>query len=580
MSDKFPMPAYSDGIRKGTQTRFGGLNHNPGAGDGEIYQMENLCSNYYPLVATRRKRIRIAPPASWEKTDPPVEHIIWQGKPGGMWAGRKLLWMDGTTMWYNGRESSYIFQSEEEDRSFVEMNGEIIIAPDMMAYKPEGDELTNLGASVTLTGAYFKDGTLYGEDAKANTIETGYQGIADLFRVGDAITISGSIRDANNKTVIIREIEGTQLHFYENSFQNTGNILQQTITLKRVVPKLKFIFEHGNRLWGCDGNTIYASKLGDPRNWNVYDGLDTDSWTASTNTSDPFTGGCSYGSYPCFFKERSVCRIYGSTPSNFELIESATLGVAAGSHKSLAIAGEMLFYLSDNGICMYMGGVPSVLNRSFGTERYKNAVGGSDGLKYYVSMQERGAEGEKGWHLFVYDTQRGLWHEEEAKRILNFAYLKGKGNLFYLDSEGDVWAEGNHMELEEELGELLENWNTYGEEPARLLEEDDFDWSVEFTDFTDDSPNKKGVSKIQIRVDLDEGASLTVKLMMDSNGEWITPAGGTVEDAGKRSYYLAIIQQRADHYRMRIEGNGGCKIYSITREYYVGSELKSQPGRQ
>ena len=71
-----------------------------------------------------------------------------------------------------------------------------------------------------------------------------------------------------------------------------------------------------------------------------------------------------------------------------------------------------------------------------------------------------------------------------------------------------------------------------------------------------------------------------MKLQLDSSGTWITPEGGLIEEAGKRSYYLAIIPQRADHYRMRIEGTGGCKIYSITREYSVGSELKSMPGRQ
>lgn len=576
MGEKFPMPAYTDGIRKGTQTRFGGLNHNPGAGDGELYAMKNLTSDYYPLLATREKRVRIAPPESWEHADPPVKHIIFQGEPGGMWAGQKLLWMDGQTMWYNGTESEYVFKTVEENRCFVEMNGEVIIAPDMMAYDPEEDELQNLGASITLTTAFFKDGTLYGEDAQANTIETGYSDIGDLFRVGDAITISGSIREENNKTVIVREIEGTELHFYENTFKNTGSLLPQTITLARTVPQLSFIFEYANRLWGCDGNTIYASKLGDPRNWNVYDGLDTDSFAVSTNDSDPFTGGCSYGGYPCFFKERSVSRIYGSAPSNFEMIESATLGVAKGSHRSLAVAGEILFYLSDNGICMYTGGVPTVINRSFGEERYKNAVGGSDGLKYYVSMQDR----EDAWHLFVYDTQRGLWHEEDRKKVVSFAYLKGKGNLFFLDSEGDVWTEGKRLDVEDELEELLENWNTYGEEPARLVEEEDFEWYAEFTDFTDDSPNKKGISKIQIRADLDAGATCTVKLMMDSSGEWITPKDGTIQENGKRSYYLAIIPQRADHYRMRIEGRGGCRIYSITREYYVGSELKSQPGRQ
>ena len=39
---KLPSMAYASGMASATQTSFAGLNHTPGAGDGELYHMENL----------------------------------------------------------------------------------------------------------------------------------------------------------------------------------------------------------------------------------------------------------------------------------------------------------------------------------------------------------------------------------------------------------------------------------------------------------------------------------------------------------------------------------------------------------
>ena len=53
---KLPGVLYSDSIVKGRQTRFNGLNHTLGAGDGELWDMENLTGDYFPLLASRRPR--------------------------------------------------------------------------------------------------------------------------------------------------------------------------------------------------------------------------------------------------------------------------------------------------------------------------------------------------------------------------------------------------------------------------------------------------------------------------------------------------------------------------------------------
>jgi len=524
-------PQYSDGIRQAKQTRFQGLNHNEGAGDGELFRMKNLCSDWFPLLATRPKR-------RLYKT---LE------KPNGLYAWEKLCWADGTSFYYNGVKKGDVADSR---KNFAAINGYIIIAPDMKYYNIYDDSFGSLEVSTT-QDVTFKDGTLYGEAATRNTIQAAGVNWADWFRPGDAISITGSTN--NNLSAIIREIDGEEMRFYEYSFTNGSDT---GVSITREVPTLKFVIENENRLWGCNDTTIFVSKLGDPFNFNVFDGLDTDSYAADTGSAGNFTGAISFMGYPTFFKERKIYKVYGSVPSNFEVLGSSTLGLAEGSGGSLAIAGERLLYLNRNGMCMFTGGIPTPVSRAFGRERYKNAVAGSDGLKYWVSMQDMSLK----WHLFCYDSQRGQWHEEDETELVGTAY--SDGNLYLLSADGKMWITGNIQD------------------PPESEEEEDFEWEAEFTDYVDDSPDKKDLRKLLIRMDLDEGAECEVWLQLDSDGEWFQPQDGKLEDETKRSYYLAIIPRRADHYRLKLKGLGGCRVYSITREISIGSPFKSLPGRQ
>ncbi len=444
--------------------------------------------------------------------------------------------------------------TEENNRSLVVQSAdEREVTFDEGSFTPCLDED---GITVTRLHEHpivFRDGTLYGEPAEANTVYCNAIVWSDYFRVGDTISITGCMIPLNNQTLIIRELDGNEMRFYEHSFTN-GVETGTEILFRRNIPALECVFENDNRLWGYAEKAIYASKLGDPFNFNVYDGLDTDSYAVDTGSAGNFTGACSYMGYPTFFKDQDVYKVYGNKPSNFEVMNVATLGLMSGSGKSLAIAGETLFYLGNCGVIMYTGGIPTPINRAFGQERYRNAVAGSDGLKYYISMEDE--EGE--WHLFVYDSQKGMWHEEDQTEVVGFAYLEGQ--LYMLDSEGNLTTEG-YAKVEGE-------------------EEEDFEWYAEFTDFTDDSPNKKEVHKVQIRLDLEDNAWCQVEMMMDGDGEWFVPAGGRIEGGSKMSYTLAIVPRRADFYRLRLRGQGGCKVYSIARQYVEGSELRSRQGRQ
>lgn len=518
---RMPMMPYADGIGKVTQVQFGGYEHRAGAQDGAIWDMTNMSSREYPVLAPRRPRWL------WRRLE----------KPNGLYAHDGLYWVDGTGLYLQDRKIGEVTDGKKQ---FASLGNYVVVLPDMCYYDRAADEFGRLAASWQ-GAAEFSDGTYAGQAAKGCALIS--RGGEFPFRAGDAVRISGSA--VNDQTIIIREISDDRMTmtFFENSF-TVGE--ESAVTVSREVPELRFICENENRLWGCDGNTIYASKPGDPFNWNVYDGISTDSFAVDVGSAGEFTACVSYRGYPCFFKENQIYKVYGAKPSDFQAMQSATLGVDAGSGKSPAAAGETLYYLTRAGIAAYSGGIPQLISEPFGDVRYADAVGGSDGERYYVSM--RSAE---GWSLFCYDTARRIWHREDDTEAIAFAYHEG---LWMLSADGRLWLMGNAEQI-----------------PVDAVAEVQVQSRVEFGDFIEGSPNRKGTAKLQLRVELDAGASLTVSMVFDSDGIWRQTA--VLKAEKKRSYYLPIIPRRSDHFRIALDGVGKWKLFSLTREHYAGSEL-------
>lgn len=535
---QLPSMKYAEKYGKGTQIRFRGLKHRLGAGDGEIWDMQNMTGDYYPLLATRNKRRKYRTLT----------------EPGGLFCLDGLCWVEQGRFYYKGEEKG---QLSPGLKRFAAIGSTIVILPDKCYYDIKTDVFGSLESEWTGNTLTFGNGKLYGENADANMIYYPDVSWSDYFREGDAVAISGcTLVPGNNQTAIIRQIDGDRLYFYENIFtlpENQEYTEVGQLRIGRDVPDLQYLCENENRLWGCTEDTIYACKLGDIFNWSVFDGLSGDSWAVESGSAGKLTGCIAYRGYPTYFKEEHVYKIYGTLPSNFEMMGSASLGLMEGSADSLAIAGETLFYLGRNGILAYTGGIPQSVSRDFGALKFRNAVGGSDGLKYYVSMQ---GEDNEYW-LYVYDTQTGYWHKEDKIRITHFA--SWQGCLYMLSDKGEIWALGDPQGVQ-------------------TAEEADFPWFVEFGDFTEQDPNKKTVGRLQLRLELEEGATARVWIQYDSSEDWIA-AGDEMTADIKRSYTLPLVPRRCDHCRIKITGTGEARIHSLAREFYVGSELKSRPGR-
>lgn len=611
------LPYMSDKsiMRPTVRTQFGGLNNNLSARDGEIVWMENMSSREFPLLTPRNQRALVQTVSD----------------PYGIGARDELYWVSGTGFYYKGVLKGTV---EKSPKQFAAMGNMICIFPDKKYYDIDSGTFGNLAAGVSgQTGVQFQNGTYAGVPAEANTIYKA--GAAWGFSAGDAIAISGcTTHPENNKTAIVREVQGDYLRFYEGTFTLDSTIRYTvtqdglpagtyhfdeggqftlataltegdtltwngtsidaviggvsstisvtagtdgealvfadiptnyteagTLSLGREVPDLDFVCVNENRLWGCKGDTIYASALGDPFNFNVFDGLSSDSWTSAVPDEGDFTACSSYGGYPIFFKENSICKVQGDKPSNFQWTLSSRFGVKEGSSRSLAVAGETLFYLSRAGICSYNGGAPRVISEPLGANtRWAEASGGSDGIKYYVSLRDYDDSDVSG--LYVFDTRYGVWHrEDDSWGLFAFCYE----SLYMLTENGDLCR--------------LDGDTNYGSAEKPISWQVKFADSDNFYETTDsNSQNKKGPLRLLIRATLAQDSTIDVKIKYDDGS---TKTIGTITGSSskkKKTYIIPMILRRCDHYRLSLDGTGDAVIYSITVERYSGSQFQGSSG--
>lgn len=553
---------------------FKGYNHNIRIGSGEFYEMENLSSDNYPLLSPRCKRGIYESPEN----------------PNGMIAKGALCYVDGGDF-VIGNERIPMNLSDSR-KALISMGANVIIMPDKKYINttPQDDgsyESGEIEASVVTSGTVSftlsrADGSAYGEipvqtEAPSNPSNLSYwidtsatphalkqysassgtwasvvttyikiaaDGIGAPFAVDDGVSISG-IEDTAIAEMLKSAIIQDRADDYIIVKGMLDKVSSQTlpVTVERRMPNMDFIIESENRLWGCrygaalNGkivNEIYASKLGDFKNWNCFAGISTDSYAVSIGTDGPFTGAITYLGHPIFFKETCMHKIFGNYPSNFQVQMTTLRGVQKGCENSLAIVNEVLFYKARSGICAYDGSLPVEISAALGDVRYNNAAAGALANKYYISMSDT----DGGWHLFVYDTLKGVWHREDATQAELFCNFQG--DLYFIDH----------------ATEQIKTVKGTGVPEAAPIK-----WSATTGIIGTDSPGKKYISSMDVRMSIEVGARIAFYAEYDSCGEYeylFTMVGKSLQ-----SFSVPVRTRRCDHLRIRIVGTGNAQIFSI-----------------
>lgn len=595
---------YLPSLSEAEQTRlftdtFLGYDHNRIANDGTWYRECNLSSREYPLMAVREPR--------------GITGIT--GDLDGLIVKDAPAWVKDCKLYYKNEQVPGITLTDS-DKQLVSLGAYICVFPDgiyvntqnLSDYGYMGNRYEGTGASISVcnvtgeaydianaaigskapdepkNGAYWIDTgskvhTLKEYSESSGTwvqvptvyVKIAAEGINEGFREQDSVRIRG-LHCWNEPTTITEQVEAMNT---DSIIQAIGDgyiivvgILDRAVELtgihlsiERRVPKLDYVCELDNRLWGCyygidnNGpvNGIYACALGDPRNWYRYAGISTDSYAVSVGSDGPFTGICAYGGYVLAWKEKCVHKIYGTTPSTFQVTTQQLRGVSKGSYRSLAVVNEALYYLSGDGVCVYDGSSPASIFDAFAGAKYTDGRAGSLYGHYYISMRSETGH----YEMWVYDASKQIWHNEGRVKAKNFAQL---GNdMIYIDEDAQ---------------------RIISETGANGTKEGPVEWFAEsgYIGFYYASGNKtvpvpehKYISRFNIRMQLAPNAMMKIEVEYDSNGHWqqqMVITGSPV----LRTFTVPVIPVRCDHMRIRLSGQGDVKIYSIAKVLEVGSD--------
>lgn len=405
-----------------------------------------------------------------------------------------------------------------------------------------------------------------------NTVRMTCPGIGSLLKEGDTVTLTGmpqAVCDALaadlNGEIVVQALEGDDLvasltpaqdsSRYYGSWtvtatgtswrsldgartENEG--LTVSITLERRVPELDFVTEQGNRVWGCSKkeNTIYACRLGDPTNWYSYRGIASDSYAVSVGSDGAFTGAASCMGYVLFFKENCIHKLYGSKPSDYQLSSVRCRGVAANAAHSLCVLNETLYYLSPGGVMAWDGSLPSKVSGALDTGKLTGAAwcaAGSLDARYYLYLRR---QGDSAGRLLVYDTERGLWHEESAVGY----EMASTGQQLYLWDGRALWAADPDRETEGEAEAALQFEAVSGD--IGLTETDD-----------------KYISRITLRLDAQTHSVVTLAVSYDG-GPWETLRTAAATGDHDR-LNLPFEPRRHDTLRLKLSGTGQIALRSM-----------------
>ncbi|MBQ7247129.1 MAG: hypothetical protein IJS22_03445 [Lachnospiraceae bacterium] len=567
---------------------FLGYNHNPRQENGEWFDMDGITGDAYPIARTREAYTTIPQ----------------DGGVFGLFAGEELVRVIDDTVYYGNSEISGTLPSSEEQQ-IVGMGAYICLFPAKVYFNYANPEdpayrvLTSLAAHHTVQptvsnpikftyvksdmetafvpasvkpddpadGDYWMDTenkvlkqwsktSAMWVSVPSSYIKIHCTGIGTGIKDYDGIQIKGIDRLSEEAT--------QQKFWYVNKADNDNIVItyflsdlsditgtSDPVTIDRPIPDMDYVIQLNNRLWGCSSahHEIYASKLGDPKNWYCYPGIASDSYAVTVGTEGEFTGMAVYLGKVYAFKENYIHKVYGTMPSNFQTTETACKGIAKGSARSAVVVDDYLYYLSTDGVCRFDGSLPAVISQDLGEDKLKDGCATFLGKKYYL-FATVGNEGR----LYVYNARYGFWHIEskKAERTVAVTYK----DEVYTTNTGDSFIEklsGGDSEVRWylETGKILMTLPS----SARQY-----------------SLHNKYISSIMLRMRAALGTRVQISISYDGKTE--EPYKLITGDGNLNVIVMKFAPHRCDYIRLILEGTGQFELYSMSKTIEVGSEVR------
>lgn len=540
---------------------IGPYRHLDGAPEGSIYEEINLSSED-GLVLTSR-------PVRFYHQWTPSHSRVCIGAFGDC-----LYRTEGQAFYYDDRlvEGLTLPLPADTQRQFANFGSYIVIMPDRYYYQPSTGAYGPIGATVEFNAH------LSLESAAVVVEESSYDEVSDLtdyFQVGDRVRLQvnylppqSTIPEWRDVYVTLIVVSPHYIRVSDEEFPANCDSAVATARISREIPPLEGMCVCHERLFGYVGNTVYACRQGDVRNWYPKTDSDEEGYEKNTAHHKPFTACTVYRGKPVFFSEEGISTVYGDRPCAFSVADQPIWGVMAGAHRSLMTVGGRLYYVSRHGVTVYDGDEAEILSDMLG-ERMLSGVAGSDGRRYYLSATvER--DGEPRRMNFVYSLKTDLWHCEDGLAFADFVCrhgilyglqlnrADGTARLWRMSGEPQATDGDERSELDESgvLGLGRFGYAALGvKEPCSVME---------LAELAGDNPERGYLKRLMLRLAVGESSSVRVYLSCDGEPYRLMTE---VTATGPKWVAIPISPNRAVSYRVRLEATNQFKLYGIGRMY-------------
>ena len=343
--------------------------------------------------------------------------------------------------------------------------------------------------------------------------------------------------------------------YYDMTSGDFGPIGTGTYPENGSCPDMDYVCVHNNRIWGCKGNHIYASYQGnamgtftvtvngeqeDRYGWTYFvnsngDPSDVGAWAVDCAIDGNLTGIFSWDNRVICLGNRSHMEVYGDYPSNFSLRSISKYGTV--NHASMQEVNSRLYYVSRSGVLQYSGGLEKDVARDL-NETYTDAVAGTDGTRYYLSLKD----GDR-YKLYVYHTLFDCWTEEDSPDIVDFAQMDGA--VYGLCADGNIYRL-NDPESTERVS-----------------------WRFEFDDYSSTVYSNTMIQSLHLKVKSAANAYMDVDVAVDG-GDSKTKRSLTFPNHTLQTVDVGFC--RGVEHRFIVKGEGPVEIYGYQYTFVNGGD--------
>jgi len=314
------------------------------------------------------------------------------------------------------------------------------------------------------------------------------------------------------------------------SVTSNGELLFEDISADPM-PDIKYATVHHSRVFGVDGDRVYASAFNDCADWELDTASDVsaaNAWATTsqsdTRASGGFTAVACCDGYAVCFRRDFMQQVYNNK-NPFRLVDIGTWGCM--DNYSHCNWNSVLAFASDTGIWLYSGGYPKLISEKLAVRDYSGArlAASGDLLYVYVPSENR---------VFVYENTGESWGERSVE---NIAFMSANGKKVYaLKTDGSLW--------------LMDN----GEHGDFCVETDFMSLGVH---------NPKMLKGIAATAEIGENGSLSVSLVY-RNGEMRAVSSTS---PGLQVLRTAIKAKRDDFAKIRLWGHGKVDMFGISLSF-------------